>query len=292
MRVLVTGAEGFIGRAVVARLRSAGAEVLAPGRQTLDLLQPGAAAGWMVAQRPSHLVHLAWTTTPGRYWNDPANHDWVEASLALLRAFATHGGRHAFLAGSCAEYDWQAGEIDEARTPLRPATRYGRCKAALGVLAPDLGAALGVTVAWGRIHFPYGPGERPERLVPQLLQRLQAGQPAPTGPGAVERDYIHVVDIAEAVAQLLAVAHHGALDVCTGQGTQVGEIAAQLGRLTGRSDLLRIGALPPRAGEPLRLVGAPHTLRQLGWQPRRTLAEGLRQCVALSADAVADRQVA
>lgn len=292
MRVLVTGGGGFIGQAVTACLQATGAQVLTPCRQALDLLRPGAAAAWLAVHRPSHLVHLAWTTTPGRYWDDPANHDWVEASLVLLREFAAHGGRHAFLAGTCAEYDWHAGPIDEAHTPLRPATRYGRCKAALGLLAPDLGAALGVTVAWGRIYFPYGPGDRSERLVPQLLRRLRAGQPAPTGPGAVERDFIHVADIAEAIAQLLAAAHHGPLDVCTGKGTQVGEIAAALGQLTGRSDLLQIGALRGRDGEPLRLVGEPRTLRQLGWQPRRSLAEGLRQCLAHADEPVLGRRAA
>ena len=255
--------------------------MLAPGRDALDLLWPEAAAAQVALWRPSHLVHLAWTTTPGRYADDPANHDWVEASLALLRAFAAAGGRHAFMAGSCAEYDWRQGALDEDATALRPASRYGRCKAALALLALDLAGVLGLTLAWGRIHFPYGPGDRPGRLVPQLLDCLLDGRPAATGPGEVARDFIHVDDLADAIVLLLASGHHGALDLCSGRSTRIGEIALQLGRLTGREPLLRIGALPARPGEPQCLSGAPRTLRRLGWAPRVDLAEGLRQCVAL-----------
>lgn len=278
MCVLVTGAGGFIGRAVVARLRAEGAQVHAPGRE-LDLLEPQAVAACVMRLRPSHLVHLAWTTAPGRYWEDPANDAWVEASLALLRAFAAAGGRHAFMAGSCAEYDWTHGELDEATTPLRPSSRYGRCKAALGRRVLHPGTAPGVALAWGRIHFPYGPGEREQRLVPQLARRLLSGLPAPTGPAAVARDFIHVDDLAAAIVRLAQAGHHGALDLCSGHSTEVGTIARQLARAAGREDLLRLGQLPARPGEPLRLTSTPRTLLGLGWAPKVGLDEGLHQCL-------------
>jgi nucleoside-diphosphate-sugar epimerase len=274
MRVLVTGGGGFIGRAVVARLRADGAQV-----QALDLRAPEAARACMARVRPSHLVHLAWTTTPGRYWDDPANHDWVQTSLQLLRDFAAAGGQHAFFAGSCAEYDWSDGALDEALTPLRPSSLYGRCKAELGQRALELGAALGVRLACGRIHFPYGPGERPERLVPQLACRLLSGLPAATGPAELARDFMHVDDLAVAIGRLAQARHHGALDLCSGHSTEVGTIARHIAALVGREDLLRLGALPARPGEPLRLTSWPRTLLGLGWVPRIGLQDGLRQCV-------------
>lgn len=290
MRVLVTGAGGFIGQAVVARLLADGAEVHALGRRagaarpglqwhTGDLLDPAMPAPLLQRLRPTHLIHLAWTTTPGRYWDDPANHDWVTASLALLRDFAAAGGRHAVFAGSCAEYDWQHGALDEARTALRPHSRYGRCKAALGLLAGDLAEALGIGLAWGRIHFPYGPGEPAQRLVPSLTLRLLAGEPAPTGPAEVVRDFIYADDLADAIVLLAERGHHGALDLCSGTATEVGEIARRLAALIGRPELLRLGTLEARPGDPLRLSGTPATLRRLGWQPRVGLDEGLARCV-------------
>jgi len=280
VRVLVTGATGFVGRAVVARLRQVGVEVLSPGRAELDLLDVDAVAGAVPALGATHLVHLAWTTAPGRYWDDPDNHHWVSASLALLQAFAAGGGRAAVCVGSCAEYRWQDGMLDEALTPLQPHTRYGRCKAALGLLAPDLAAALGLRLAWARVHFPYGPGEPQARLVPQLVRALLAGEPVSTGPAALTRDFIHVADVADALWTLLLRSHHGALDVCTGSGVSVGQIAQHLASRLGRPELLRLGSRPARPGEPLCLTGTPATLFSLGWRPRTALAAGLDDCIA------------
>jgi len=141
-RILLTGATGFIGRHVLPRLQG---DVHAVTRHAspagdgvtwhrADLL---ASAAIVTEVRPEVLVHLAWYVEPGRYWTAPENIRWVEASLALLRAFAAAGGRRAVLAGTSAEYDWQAlgGRCHEQRTPLRPATLYGAAKHALHTAA-------------------------------------------------------------------------------------------------------------------------------------------------------------
>jgi hypothetical protein len=59
----------------------------------LDLHVPGAAEGLIAELRPSHLLHLAWVTTPGRYLHAAENLDWLEASLALVKTFGAHGGQ-------------------------------------------------------------------------------------------------------------------------------------------------------------------------------------------------------
>ena len=73
-----------------------------------DLLSADGASELCAASRATHLVHLAWCAT-GDYLTSPINIEWVEASLALLRAFALAGGRRAVLAGSVAEYAPDAG---------------------------------------------------------------------------------------------------------------------------------------------------------------------------------------
>jgi nucleoside-diphosphate-sugar epimerase len=280
LRVLVTGASGFVGRAVVARLRLAGVEVLLPRRSELDLLDESAIHSRVPLLRASHLVHLAWATAPGLYWDDTDNHRWVSASLALLRAFAEGGGQSAVYVGSCAEYRWQEGQLDEANSPLQPHTRYGLCKAALGLLAPDLALAMGLRLAWARLHFPYGPGEAPGRLVPQLVRGLLAGQQVSTGPASLTRDFIHVTDVADALWTLLKLRHHGVLDLCSGTPTSVAQIAEHLADRLGRPDLLRLGSRPARAGEPQSLTGRPATLVSLGWRPNMALSAGLDDCIA------------
>ncbi|MDX9845044.1 MAG: NAD(P)-dependent oxidoreductase [Aquabacterium sp.] len=290
MKVLLTGASGFVGRHLLARLVRAGAEVHAVGRtpptplpgcywHTLDLLDAAPRYALLQDLKPTHLIHLAWTTAHGHYWHDPRNHDWVLASLALLDEFAAVGGEHALFAGTCAEDDW--------RKPTQPpsggctaATRYGRSKAALRLLALDRAEQLGLPLAWGRIYFPFGPGEQPQRLVPSLSRQLLAGLPAATGPGTLERDFVYVGDLAAMMMLVSERRHAGALDLSTGRATPIGTLAAELAELAQRPDLLRVGALPAREGDPQRLVGSDDVLRSLGWHAEIGLSEGLRHTLA------------
>ena len=114
-RVLVTGGAGFVGRPAVAALIARGFEVHAVGRRApagahvvhpADLLDGEARRAAVRAAGASHLLHLAWVTQPGRYWQAPENLDWTAASLDLVRAFREAGGGRAVVAGTCAEYDW------------------------------------------------------------------------------------------------------------------------------------------------------------------------------------------
>lgn len=112
--ILVTGASGFIGRAVVPLLAARGDTIHAVSRSAPR--PPGDGVRWHQADllvddvgallddiRPSHLLHLAWYTVNGKFCTAEENRLWVDASLRLLRAFAVNGGRRAVVAGSCAE---------------------------------------------------------------------------------------------------------------------------------------------------------------------------------------------
>jgi nucleoside-diphosphate-sugar epimerase len=289
-RVLVTGADGFVGRPLVARLCAAGAEVHcvsrrparphggpAAQRHALDLFDAPARARLIWQLRPTLLVHLAWTTGHGHYWQDPANLGWVDATIGLLGDFACAGGRAAFMAGSCAEYDWHdTPPLEAGRTRLRAATLYGRCKAETSHRALALAQQRGLRLAWGRIAFPFGPGEPAGRLVPSLVRALRAGEPARFGPLEVARDFVPVGDLADMIVHVLQADFHGALDLASGRLLEVGEIARTLAQAAGRPDLLRPGALPPRAHEPLRLPIQPRALRELGWRHECDIEGALR----------------
>jgi nucleoside-diphosphate-sugar epimerase len=282
-RILLTGATGFIGRHVLPRLNG---EVHAV---TTHPPPAGDGVRWhradllssaeIVAEvRPDVLVHLAWYVEPGRYWTAPANIRWVEASLALLRAFAGAGGRRAVVAGTSAEYDWNAvdGPCHEQRTPLRPATLYGAAKHALHTAAAPYAEQAGFELAWGRIFFVYGPGEPEERLVPSVGRALLAGEPVPTTRGDQVRDFMHVEDVAGAFAALADADTTGAVNIASGDPVRVRDVVDTIGRLTGRPDLLRPGALPEREGDPPRLVADVTCLReQVGFAPLIPLEEGL-----------------
>ena len=277
-RVLVTGGGGFVGRLALPLLRQRGFDVHAPRHAAADLLAPGVAAAEVARCRPTHLLHLAWNATPGRFWTAPDNLDWVAASLALHRAFAAAGGTRAVFAGTCAEYDWSHAELDEAATPCLPATLYGTAKDSLRRLVTA--SPEGVSLAWGRIFFLYGPGEARGRLVSDMIGALLAGQEAHCGEGLAERDFMHVADVAGALVSLLESEVTGPVNIASGNclplRSVIDEIAAQI----GRPDLLRYGARPTPPGEPRRLAAASRRLRQeVGFTPRFGLRDGLADTI-------------
>lgn len=286
MRVVLTGASGFIGRETIAPLRALGAEVHALGRHAvaedgvtihaIDLLTTDPAA--LLAEiAPTHLLHLAWYAEPGKFWQAPENLDWVAASLRLVRGFAAAGGQRAAIAGSCAEYDWGEPVLDEAATPLRPATLYGEAKASLYRILLRAAPTLDLSLGWGRVFFPYGPRESGARLVGGTLDALAAGREATFSTGTQERDFLHVEDVAAALVALLASKVSGAVNIGSGEAIAVRALAERLAAFTDGAALLRFGVRPVAPDEPPRLVAATARLEQeLGFRPRFTLDAGLR----------------
>jgi nucleoside-diphosphate-sugar epimerase len=292
--VLVSGAGGFVGLPVLARLVRAQEEVHAlstranpaalPGVHwhRLDLADHAAVRELMEQLAPERLVHLAWCTEHGRFWRDPENVTWVERSLHLLRAFLRCGGRRLVMLGTCAEYDWStvAGPLVESSSPLAPATLYGVAKDALRRVAGAYAEQEGLELAWGRLFFLYGPHEAPGRLVPSVIRSLLAGETVATGSSGQVRDFMHVEDVAGAVVALLDSTVVGAVNIASGEGVTVGEVVDRIVQVTGHPELVRRGALPDRPGEPRSLVADVGRLRdEVGYRPRWTLADGLASTV-------------
>ncbi len=247
-----------------------------------DLLDPAAAEALCVEVRPTHLLHLAWYTVHGRFWTSPENFRWVAASLGLLEAFARRGGERVVSAGSCAEYDWSVAQTcSERETPLKPATPYGACKDALRRLQESFARLRGLSQAWGRVFFPFGPHEHPDRFVPHVVRRLLRGEPAECTSGTQVRDLVYVGDAGEAFAALLDGAVEGPVNVGSGRPVALRDAAAEIARQVGRPDLLRMGARPDRPDDPPLLAADTARLSgEVGWRPARTLESGLAETIA------------
>jgi len=291
-RVLVTGASGFIGRHSLPFLLERGHDVHAVARHTppappgvtghaCDLLDEAAGRALIERIRPTHLLHFAWYAVPGKFWTAPENRTWLAASRQLVRSFAAAGGRRIVAAGTCAEYDWSHAMLCEADTPLAPATDYGVCKDALrSSLAADA-PALGLSWAWGRIFFLYGPHEAPGRLVSDVVAGLLAGRRVAVSAGLQERDFMHVADVARAFVDALDGDVVGPFNVASGEVVPVRRVVEQLGAATGRSELIDFGARPSPPNDPPRMAADVRRLRQeIGFVPRFELADGLRDTVA------------
>ena len=287
-RVLVTGGSGFVGRHTLPALVGMDVDVHACSRSLrpsangvtwhrADVLDSASAASLVAQVQPDVLLHLAWFATPPDFWRSPLNLRWTAASLDLAQAFVRAGGRRIVGAGTCAEYLWRASPCVEDATPIRPASVYGGCKAAVWSALEPLARDAGVSAAWARLFFIYGPHEPPGRLVPSLVTAMRAGTAARCRTAAHVRDFLHVSDVGSALAALTMSDVTGAVNVASGQPVAVGTIAKGIARRLERADLL---ALDDGPAEDAFVVADVNRLRdEVRWSPRLTLDEGLDDAV-------------
>ena len=287
--ILVTGASGFIGNACIDALAETGQyEIHAVAARTIpaskhkvswhltDLHDSLATRKLVEKIKPTHLLHLAWYAVPGKCWSSPENYKWIESSINLLQAFSLSGGERCVTAGSCAEYSWVDGKCLEDRTPLRPASIYGECKNSLQSLQQSYCKEVGLSCAWGRVFYLYGPHEPRQKLVSSIIVSLINGEPARCSHGKQVRDYLYVKDVASAFVALLECEYEGAVNIASGQPVSLEEIIMKLAEKLDGLDLIRFGALPAAMNEPDILVCDTGRLNnQVGWQPEYSLDRGL-----------------
>jgi len=291
-KVIVTGAGGFLGRHCLPLLQASFDEVHAVSSKEIqatdshvhwhavDLLDPKQTRDLLADIRATHLLHLAWYTVPGKYWTATENLEWLRASLSLLRVFAERGGQRVVGVGTCAEYDWQDGFCSESTTALAPATLYGACKHALQLVTAAYARQTGLSAAWGRLFFPYGPYERPERFIPSVICSLLANEPARMSHGNQRRDFVFVEDAAAALVSLLQSNVSGPVNIASGEAVTLREIAYKIGELLDRSELIKPGTIEAMPNDPPLVSADVKRLREeVGWRPRFDLNEGLMRTV-------------
>ena len=293
-KVLLTGASGFVGRHCLTPLVVRGYEVHAvssnadsstvilPGMRWhgIDLLDAAQVSALIAEVQPTHLLHCAWYAKPGKYWTASENFRWVEASLHLLQTFAESNGQRVVGVGSCAEYDWTAGYCSENSTPLTPTTTYGRCKQALYLILDDLNKQEGLSTAWGRLFFLYGPHEHAERLVASMICSLLQEQPARCSHGEQIRDFLYVQDAADALVALLDSDVTGPVNIASGVPVTLKQVMLEIAEQLSRPNLIQLGARPAPEQEPPLLLADVGRLRdEVGWSPKYDLASGLRETI-------------
>jgi len=286
MKILLTGATGFIGKYVVERLISKGINFVTVGRNTpntghehinADLLLTTSFNEIVKASKATHLIHLAWYAEHGKYWTSPLNDKWTDATLKLIVAFCNSGGQGVIAAGTCAEYDWTDGYCNEEETLINPETIYGQAKDQTRKLVLAVCEKHNVSCVWGRIFFPYGREENSQRLIPSLISFFRGESPPFGVNGNQYRDFLYAYDVSEAFIFLLLSGQSGVFNLSSGIPIQISDLVTKLAKLNNVNPNAILDLTTERAGEPKLLVGVNSKLKSLGWEPKYTLDDGLKE---------------
>jgi nucleoside-diphosphate-sugar epimerase len=290
--VLVTGATGFIGRFTLPLLLERGYKVYGVTFQGENGFRDG--VYWLKADmcqtddvkrvvqeaKASHLLHFAWITEPGVYWNSPENTQWLECGKLLAREFGEECGKRAVFAGTCAEYDWAHSQLHEDKTPLTPHTLYGETKLNLSRKLGEISLEQGWSSAWGRIFLVYGPYEGQNRFVPAVIKSLLKKEKGKYSSGTQVRDFLYVKDVADAFVTLLESEEVGEFNISSGQGISLIDFAKKISGQLDNFDCLEFGALPDRKDDPAELIGDIKLFKnKLCWCPRYSIEEGISETI-------------
>jgi len=246
MRVLVTGAAGFLGSHLSHALVVRGFETIGlirPGSDTWRLadvrerlpvvevdLNDGVAAGRVVRDAaPDVVCDLAWEGVGNRFHDDARRMDAnVSAHLGLIGAAAAAGCRRWIGLGSQAEYGRHSARIDEG-CATEPVTAYGNAKLRVAVLGQQLAARTGMEFVWLRVFSTYGPMDAPDWLIPSIVLSLLGGDRPKLTAGTQRWDYLFVADAALAIVESVGAARlDGVYNLGSGRAVPVREIAEMI----------------------------------------------------------------
>lgn len=288
-KVLITGGTGFIGRNVVNELINRGYEVhslvfppFAPEREGLvqyemNLMDSDAVAKFLKEHRFENLIHLAWYVGPKCHIAD-LNMDWTIATLNLLKSFKENGGKKFLGAGTISEYEYKYGYLLEDETPTDPQTLYGNSKNAIFNIAKVYCKQNGIDFKWPRIFNLYGPAEKPQRLMPSVINSCLKGEDVKVSDCLKFQDYLHVEDTARGIVEVFESDIQGAVNICSGKPVQLRAIVEKIAELTNFKGKILWGAIPAAFGDDL-VCGNNEKLKSTGWMPKYNLEEGLIQTI-------------
>jgi len=299
MHILVTGGAGYIGSVCVEQLLQTGHKVtvfdnlseghrsaVSPGAQLVigDLQDRSAISAAVAHAKPDAVMHFAANALVGESMLNPSKYfrNNVAAGVNLLDAMVENGVLKFIFSSTCATFGLPDQLPIDEQTPQLPINPYGESKLifekilrwydevhGLKFVALRYFNAAGASECFGEDH------RIETHLIPNVL-KVALGQKShvdifgtdyPTPDGTCIRDYIHILDLAQAHILALNSAQSARYNLGTGGGTSVREIIACCERVSGKP--IRVVESPRRPGDPARLIAASAKVqRELGWSPR------------------------
>jgi GDP-4-dehydro-6-deoxy-D-mannose reductase len=311
VKLLVTGADGFVGRHLVRRLARDGHQVTAacrPGGRTVQWdagvteipleLTDDASVRAAVAFGPEAVVHLAAVASnreanadPGRAWVVNAGGTARLTDVLGRRREAGQGDTRLLLVSSGEVYGREGRAPRREVDPIAPASPYAASKAGAELGGLEVWRRTGLPVVIARPFTHTGPGQEPRFVLPAFVARMREAKA--TGARTVSsgnldpiRDMLDVRDVIEAYVLLLRAGQPGEIyNVSRGEGNSMRELFDRLATLIGVRVEPELDPSLARTADIPHLVGDSTKLRRAtGWAPSRSLEQTLRGLVDAEAD--------
>ena len=283
----MTGASGFIGHALCARLLEQGAEVYGTSRRkvdfesekwthaSVDLTIADDVDDLVALARPDYIVHLASCVTGKREieWIRETFAGNLQTAVNVLVAAQKAGVEKTVLAGSLEEPDAN----DAAPVATSP---YAASKWCASTYARTMRALYGTRSAVARIFMVYGPGQQDlMKLVPYVCLSAARSEAPELMSGGREVDWIYIDDVVDGLIRLAQAGldDGGYVDIGSGELVTTGDIAERVCSLAGTGVAPVLGAVPDRAMEQVRKADIDATSEILGWRPAMSIDAGLQR---------------
>ncbi|NIF20348.1 NAD-dependent epimerase/dehydratase family protein [Candidatus Pantoea multigeneris] len=269
--ILLTGANGFVGQALVQQLLQQDVKLTLVVRRPTPLALAGEAkivqtlvtdslfdksvAWWRTQlQGIDTVLHAAWYVDPKDYLNTPANLECMQGTLNLAQACIAEGVQHFAGIGTCFEYSHDSSPLT-VDSPLRANSLYGTSKAATYSLLQQLFSRSETRFAWYRLFYLFGENEKSGRLVSYLHERFARGETATIDYPDIQRDYLDVKQAAGMIVNALMQQATGAFNVCSGQPIALRDLALGVAAGYNAEHLLLLGSPDNKAALPPALYG-------------------------------------
>jgi dTDP-6-deoxy-L-talose 4-dehydrogenase (NAD+) len=292
MKIFITGGTGFIGQAVVCRLKRAGHQLLVLTKRRGDAKQlfgsskniklaHGSLIGLKALEpairrfRPTLTIHLAWEGIPD-YGAIMSARNLIYG-VNLMEMIGRLGCPVFVGAGSCWEYGATVGKISE-KTPPKPSNPFTAAKLSSQLFGEQIAAEYGIKFIWARFFYVYGPGQKMISLIPSLIKSAKQGKaPELKNPNG-GNDFIYVDDVAEAIARIAqkrAVLPTGIYNIGSGRLTSVRRIVDLVFKYFGAAT-----RLPSTKQRPVGFYADISKLNKAtGWRPCTSLEQGIKQTI-------------
>ena len=303
-KVLITGANGFVARHLVAELKARGDEVIG--------VDVGPAAAWQVdryygcnligvdaikvilsIERPDVIVHLAAVSSVAQSWKVPVDSFLNNTNIFLNVAEAVRSLKlpaRILSVGSSEEY----GNVPKKEMPIReehplaPASPYAVARVAQEQLSRLYADGFGLDVVMTRSFNQIGPGQRPDFVVPSFVAQLMAGKregrsvvDVKAGDLSIVRDFLDVRDAVSAYLLLMEKGESGKVyNICSGVGRTLREVLEAVARIVGIGINVSVDPARIRPADNHVIVGSNEKMIQLGWTLKHSLESSIRDMVA------------